>query len=368
MSLLRNLKRTLLDTDCEDDIRLGLARPKPLKTATQHIADHVEHAVSPYDSPPMPLPYGGTGGAEQLIVCSANVTVTQPANMAGFCAFSPCFNVDGESVQYTTSAFASTTIQTEGNTPVTGVNVASIVGSQLTLDQLTEPTVAAGGSNGGVKCKWTQCFFRARCIDNVTNRGGDGFIGQVSQQGGCDSNGVGMSSFNTLIQQRLIKKLVTDGEWNDWHCTTYEEDLRYHDTQFSVPRCGIAEETQDPNAITQSIVYPYFLFLYPNASAHTWEVEIYFTFQVDGNAGLVTPNIQPNIQDIPHVSEAANINAAVAYARRMVGAGNTKHTSFKAHVSNFFKSVGHDLKNFGSDVYHHLGDEAIAAGIGFALA
>lgn len=367
--LLRNLKRSLLDTDACDDLELGLARPKRLKSGTQHISDHVDHVVSPYDSPPMPCPYGGTGGAEQLVVTSANVTFVQPADYAGFICFTPSYINADLTIQYTTSSYAQTNIQTENaGGAIPGVETTSLVGSQLTAAQVTQPVVPESGATGGIKCKWTQCFFRVRCTDNVVNRGGDGFIGQTCQQGGCDANGISQVSFNQLVQQRLIKKLKVDGEWNDWHCTTYEQDLRYHDTQFTVPRCGIAEVTTDPNAVVQDEVYPFFCFLYPNGSEHTWEAEIYFTFQADGNPGLVTPNIQPNIQDIPHVPEAANINAAIAYARRMTGAGNTKHTNFGGHVRNFFKSVGHDIGNVGKDIYHHLGDEAIAAGIGFALA
>jgi len=358
----QGLLNALLGGDASDDYNVGPTRSalgfgtkrmrnlmdNCLPSATTLIARHVTHALSPYDNPPAPMPYGGTGGAEQLIISSANVTFVQPAGYAGFLSFTPCYVSGGNTISYTDGSYALPVIQSDAPA---GLQTTSLVGSSFNTAQLETPTNGVSSNSGGVKCKWNQCFIRVRCVDNVVNRGGDGFIGQVTQQGGCDVNGVGQQSFNTLIQQRLIKKLLVNGEWNDWHCTTFEEDLRYSDEQYDTPRCGVAKtpigEGQASRAYT---VEPYFCFLYPNVDSHTWEAEIYFTFQADGNTGLATdpsayPPVQPNIQDIPHVPEAANINAALAYARSKIPAGNSKHTSIGHHVSNFFKSVGHDLEH-----------------------
>jgi len=360
-TMSQGLLNALLGGDASDDYNLGtVPRPLGLKrkfnnfledalpTSTTLIARHVRHALCPYSEPPAPLPYGGTGGAEQLLLCTGSFTFVQPANYAGYFAFAPCYASDTpDTVLCTDSSYAFSSIQT-GSTPPAGVLGFQLSGSNFVASQLNDPTVAGSGASGGIKAKWTQCFFRVRCIDNVVDRGGDGFIGQVAQQGGSDVNGITQQTFNSLVQQRLCKKLLVNGEWNDWHCTTFEQDLRYSNEQEVFPQSCIGIDTTTFND-RMDTCYPFFCYLYPNGKEHNWEAEVYFTFQADGNTGVAlgsaTPQVQPNIQDIPHVPEAANINAAIAYARSKIPAGNSKHTSIGHHVSNFFKSVGHDLEH-----------------------
>lgn len=352
-----SLLSALLGQTPVDDYTFGLASKKrctdgllsELKSGTQLIAEHARHAICPYDEPPAPLPYGGTGGAEQIIVCSQSGTFVQPANAAGFMAWSPSYVNDINNIFYSGATYVSTVIDMLDP----GVGSSTLSGSSFDSSQLNRPT--KGGdteNNAGIKCKWAQAFMRFRCVDNMLNRGGDGILGQVTQQGGVDAAGIGTSDFNWLQQQKLCKKLLVNGEWNDWHCTTFESDLRYEDEQFPLPACGLAVNTQ-ATEIAFEPCRPFFCFLYPNGTAHTWEYEVYFTFQADGNNGPPSAGaiIQPNIQNIPHVPAAANINAALAYARSKIPAGNTKHTSIGHHISNFFKSVGHDLDHGLNDAF-----------------
>jgi len=355
-----DLLRSLLSGDNISNPRIGRVVDK-LKPGLQHLSDYVEHVISPSDTPPMPCPYGVTGGAEQVIISTANTTFIQPAGYAGFVAFSPSYASGTATIIATRAGYVQQDIQTSAGA---GLTTKSIVGSPFTEEQFELPTTTGNTNTGGLKAKWTACFFRVRCIDNVQDRGGDGFIGQTSQQGGVDCNGVDSNSFNNLMQQQLIKKLLVNGEWNDWHCTCYEQDLRFADVQYPFPSAGLASIVTD-DTVTFERVSPYFCYLYPNTTAHTWEVEIYFTFEVDGNVGttLTAAPVQPNVSHIPHLPAAANINAAIAYARSKVGAGNTKHTSFGQHCRNFFKSIGHDITHEAGNVFRDALDaSAFAAG------
>lgn len=352
---------SLLNTGAAQNYDFGTASKRlctrGLRSGTSWLASAVEHICDPMNQPPAPMPYGSTGGAEQVVMCSQTGVFYQPINFAGFVAFCPVFTVDTQAISSSASTYDKTVIDTNG----TNTTNNFLVGSGYYNNSLINPTsgTAAGQvQTGGIKCKVIQMFFRTRCIDNVQNRGGDGFIGQVTQAGGVDATGTDASSFNYLMQSRLAKKLLVNGEWNNWHCTFFEEDYRYADTQRPFARSGAAITTgTTADVVTQA--WPFFCYLIPNGSAHTWEYEVFFTFQAEGVATVGGVQTQPNVAHVPHVPEAANIGAALSYARSNVHPGD-HNPSIAAHCRNFFKSVGHDLKRSFED---GVGEAVIGAGL-----
>lgn len=350
----------LLNTGAAQNYSFGTAKrhcSRAIRSGTNWLAAAVEHICDPINMPPAAMPYGSTGGAEQVVMASQTGIFYQPINNAGFVTFCPVFTTDAIAICSSTTAYALQVIDTNGSNTVNGF----LVGSNFNNAALTSPTngITVGQvATGGVKCKVVQMFIRARCIDNVQNRGGDGFIGQATQAGGVDATGIGTSSFNYLMQNRLAKKLLCNGEWNTWHCTFFEEDYRYADTQRPFARSGAAIATgSSADVVVQS--WPFFVYLAPNGSAHTWEYEVFFTFQATGSTpdGAITS--QPNVAHVPHVPEAANIGAALSYARSLTAPGE-HHSSIAAHCRNFFKSVGHDLKRSFED---GVGEAIVGAGL-----
>jgi len=293
---------------------IGASQP-----SNRSLSEWVKQVINPFNSPRVTMPYACFTGNIQTCTLGTRFFMQQPAGYAGWMAFSPVYGNNMTCVQYTTSAYASATgnIVTAGGAGVSSAMLSNGPYTQAQLLTAPTPTVASDAVYG----RWNACAVRCRNVSPVINEGGSGFMGVTAQ--GADVVNITDASYVSMVElTHSALDLNTRGEWNIYHLTPEDQaDYEFRDEHVPFPRFSDAKVFSTvTSAFTDTQVYPFFIYLSPQAVAQTYEVEISFVvdYLVYGAqfSGASQVQVQPASKIQPHDPFALNVIPAIQAARQ----------------------------------------------------